>query len=179
MEYQGLNSVQYEYEKRVEGSYKIKRLLYIISCVAVSLGLILTVCTIGGPFVYTVPVIFIICLIVSRLFFMFFQISYKYKIEGGVFTAYIIYGGRRIKEYYHVDLRQAEAIEPYDASKNQHGTVYPSCISLAKPSPELYAIVFKTEAGKDAVAYFEASKAALKVMKYFKEDTVISDKVRH
>ncbi len=179
MEYQGLNSVEYEYEKRPEGSYKTKRLLYIISCVAVTLGLILAVCTIGGPFVYTVPVIFMICLIFSRFFYMYFQINYKYKIEGGIFTVYIIYGGRKIKEYYKADLRQATAIEPYSAGKKAEGTVYPSCISLANPSPELYTMKFKAADGSTATAYFEATKATLKVMKYFKEDTVISTNVRH
>ncbi len=179
MDYQGLNSVEYQYEKRVEGKYRLSRVLYTAAAVLFSFALMFAVCAVGGPFVYTVPVIFMICLIVFRYLFMYFQIGYKYKIEGGVFTAYIVYNSTRIKEYYKADLRAVKCIKPYDALEKVSGTVYPSCISLKKPTPELYQMNFTNGGGVECVAYFEATKNTLKVMKYFHEETVIAQNVRH
>ncbi len=179
MEYKGLNSVEYEYEKKVEGDYRMKRLLYVIACVVISVALMATVCLIGGPFVYTVPVIFMICLIFSRLFYRYFQISYRYTIEGGVFSACIVYASTIRKPYYKADLRNVKSIKPYDKDAKPVGTVYPSCISTKHASPELYEMRFVTDDGKEATAYFEATKDTLKVMKYFYPETVISASVRH
>ncbi len=179
MEYKGLNSVEYEYEKRVEGDYALKRKLYIVAAVVISLAIMVAVCLVGGPFVYTVPVIFIICLIVFGNLYKFFQISYKYTIEGGIFTVYTVYNGTKKKEYYRADLRKATSIMPYNSEDASEGKVYCSCISLKNPSPELYVIKFTDENGKPATAYFEATKNTLKVMKYFYRDTVIADCLRH
>ncbi len=177
MEFKGLNGVEYSYEKRLEGRYLRNRVLFNVLAVIATIALC-AMCVIVKLLVYVTPVMFLLCLILYSYLKAYFQISYYYKIEGGAFKMSIKYGDKKSKPYYTVDLRKCEVICPAEEAVKTDIT-YDSCISRKDPTPELYVIIYENDGGKKTAAYFEATREALKVMKYYKPDTVISEKLRH
>lgn len=177
MEFKGLNGIEYSYEKRVEGAYLRNKILFNIGCAAATIVLC-ALCIAVKLLVYFTPVMFLICVILHGYLKVYFQIGYEYKIDGGVFYMNRKYGEKIHKPYYSVDLRNVEKIVPAEKTEKCDVT-YDSCISVSSPSPELYAVVYKNEAGKTVKAYFEATKETLKAMKYYHPDTEISPNVRH
>lgn len=172
------NSITYTVEKKVEGNYALKRALYIIGVVLASVALC-AACIIVKFLVYFTPVMFMLCVIIFKYLFIYLQIEYRYTIEHGVFTMEKVFGGKKCKKYYEIKLSELDSIVPFtDVTVQNNDTVYDSCVSIKKPTQDLYAMIKNTE-GKRNVACFEATKKTLKIMRYHNPNTVMSDNLRH
>ena len=75
-----------------------------------------------------------------------------------------VFGGKKCKKYYEIKLSELDSIVPFtDIAVQKGDTVYDSCVSIKKPTQDLYAMIKSTD-GKRIVAYFEATKKTLKIM---------------
>lgn len=178
MEDSSFNSITYTVEKRVEGKYKLQRIMYIVGAVIASIALC-AMCVAVKFLVYFTPVMFMLCIIIFKYLFIYYQIEYRYTIERGVFTMEKVFGARKCKNYYQVTLSEVDEILPYKSfTVSDNDTVFPSCISTKDPTPDLYAMIVK-DGDKKTVLYFEATKKTLKIMKYHNKNTEVIDTLRH
>ncbi len=178
MEDSSFNSITYTIEKKVEGKYALQRIAYIVGAVAASI-ILCALCIISKLLVYLTPVVFMLCVVIFKYLFIYFQIEYRYTIEHGVFTMEKVFGAKKCKKYYEITISEAEAIIPFkDVDQSPADIVYPSCVSTKTPTPDLYAIIAQN-GGKRHIAYFEATKKTLKIMKYHNKSTVITEGLRH
>lgn len=178
MDDSSFNSITYTVEKKVEGKYALHRVLYILGVVLASVALC-AACIYVKLLVYFTPVMFMLCVIIFKYLFIYFQIEYRYTIEHGVFTMEKVFGGKKCKNYYQIKLSDADMIVPFsDVAVTKGDTVYDSCVSLKNPTQDLYAIITKNGERK-SIAYFEATKKTLKIMRYHNQNTVLSDNLRH
>ncbi len=178
MEDSSFNSITHTVEKRVEGKYKLQRILYIIGSVIASV-ILCAMCIAVKFLVYFTPVMFMLCIIVFKYLFIYFQIEYRYTIERGVFTMEKVFGARKCKKYYQVNINEVDRISPFtNVTVSEGDTVFPSCISTKDPTPDLYAMIVN-DGEKKTVLYFEATKKTLKIMKYHNKSTEVVDTLRH
>ena len=178
MDDSSFNSITYTVEKKVEGTYRFQRIMYIIGAVFASI-LLCGACVAVKMLIYFTPVMFMLCIILFKYLFIYFQIEYRYTIERGVFTMEKVFGAKKCKKYYQLTLSEVDSIVPHtDVEVTKADTVFPSCISVSNPTPDLYAIVVN-DGDKKTVLYFEATKKTLKIMKYHNKNTFVIDTLRH
>ncbi len=178
MDDSSFNSITHTVEKKVEGKYRLQRIMYVLGAVLASI-LLCGACVAVKMLIYFTPVMFMLCLILFKYMFMYFQIEYRYTIERGVFTMEKVFGAKKCKKYYQVTINEVDSIVPHtDVTVNKGDVVFPSCISLAEPTPDLYAMIVN-DGDKKTVLYFEATKKTLKIMKYHNKNTVVVDTLRH
>ena len=178
MDDSSFNSITYTVEKKVEGKYRLQRIMYIVGAVLASV-LLCGACIMVKMLVYFTPVMFMLCLILFKYMFMYFQIEYRYTIERGVFTMEKVFGAKKCKKYYQVTINEVDSIVPHtEVSVSKNDVVFPSCVSIGTPTPDLYAMIVN-DGDKKTVLYFEATKKTLKIMKYHNKNTVVIDTLRH
>lgn len=178
MDDSSFNSITYTIEKKVEGKYALQRIAYITGAVLLSI-ILCALCIISKLLVYLTPVVFMLCIIIFKYLFIYFQIEYRYTIERGIFTMEKVFGARKCKKYYEVKIADADKILPYaDIDFKKDDIIYQSCVSTATPTPDLYAIIAERD-GARCIALFEATKKTLKIMKYHNKNTVITEGLRH
>ena len=125
MEDSSFNSITYTIEKKVEGKYALQRIAYIVGAVAASI-ILCVLCIISKLLVYLTPVVFMLCVVIFKYLFIYFQIEYRYTIEHGVFTMEKVFGAKKCKKYYEITISEAEAIIPFkDVDQRHHPQLPP------------------------------------------------------
>ena len=162
-----VNSYEYTVDKKVEGSYGLKKLLMVLAYVLYCLAfLILIIYTRIVPLGAIIPLtLYILYLCTWR----FVSIEYKYTVESGLFTLYTVYGSRNKKKTCELRLKEAERIIPVCEYTNDIAAFAPVKVYDGRSSrltSDAYAILFREE-GKPAVIYVDAPEQSVKVFHYY------------
>lgn len=181
---QASNYFEYDYDQKVEGRYKRKRILYVIFASFAVLALT-AACCIGKVklLLWAAPVVFMMAVYTARYLFKYFQNEYKYTVERSAFTMYLIHGKGKPAVLYSFDAKTAEAVVKYDETtaaqypEDDFDLIYRSYIT--KEIGDLYMAIFTDKNGKKCLGYFEAGKKALSIMKYYNKNVQLCDTLRH
>lgn len=175
------NYTEYNYDKIPSREDKIKRGLYICGAAVVIIALA-AVCVISKMLLYFAPFVAAFGIYLARFLFRYFQHEYKYTLDRSVFTMVRFYGKSKPHPYFSLDVKDAEAIVPYSeesaAKYPEDGFDIVHTSYVSKDSRDLYMIIWNKD-GKKVLSYFEASKKALKMMKFYNPLTVVKDDLRH
>lgn len=121
------------------------------------------------PFFATFPVVLILLAVAVWFFMRYTNLEYEYVIMSGEFHMSVIYGGRKRKELFCVRISEMERIADCvggsapEAEKAQK--VY-FCASSREAENLCYAL-FRSNEGFNCAVYFEATKKALSIMKFY------------
>ena len=166
--------VNYMVTKKVEGKYKLDRVLMVIGYILVGLAyaLVFTV-AIKLPALLTFTPLLIWFMVYST--WMYVNIEYEYTIVGGVIRGMEVYGMRKYRELFNVRVSQFTSIAPYSTNREIADSdeivrrYY--CVS-SMSGPDVWFGVYINEAGEQCAVYFEVVKKTLKCLKYYNSDAI-------
>lgn len=170
---------EYEYgvDKKREGKLKLLAVALIalyVAFVGGTFGLLYSIRLI--PVFAAVPVIlWIIVLLTWR----YVQIDDKYKLSEGKFSLTRKYGNRGGRLLCEFRIREALVIAPeYECASELSGIAHKR-IYDARPSlsaSDIYVAVFRDKDGERSAVKFQATEQAVKVLRYYNENTVVHKK---
>ena len=174
-----MDFTEYEYgvDKKREGKLKLLAIALIVLYVAFvggTFGLLYSIRLI--PVFAAVPVVlWIIVLLTWR----YVQIDDKYRLSEGKFSLTRKYGSRDGKLLCEFRIREALAIAPEHECTSILDGIPKSRIIDARPSEsasDIYVAVFTDKDGERSAVKFQATEQAVKVLRYYNENTVVSKK---
>lgn len=167
--------VNYMVTKKVEGKYKLNRILMVCAYVVIAIiyAMVFTVIIRVPALLTFLP---IIIWMMTYFTWLYVNIEYEYTIVGGVLRAMEVYGMRMYRELFSVRLSQLTLIAPYngenrdkaDAAEIVHRYY---CVS-SMSSPDVWFGLYENEAGEKCAVFFEVVEKTLKCLKYYNSDAV-------
>ena len=165
------NSYEYSAEQVNEGKWKLFRLLLIIFYIAFVSAYFLAI-YISGFFTLGAFIPVALWLLIF-LTWRFVKPDYKYIIDSGFMTFYIIYGNRTKREVVKLHIKDAYLIGRVENNQAKIEGFAPTKKYSAIPSvncPDVYAVLFYEKNGSPSVLYFRATSQALKVLSFYNRE---------
>ena len=171
-------SYEYVVDKKIEGSFLLRRVLmislYVVYVLAFFVMGIIT--RLGVPMLALIP---ITLWMLIWLTWPYCKIEYEYALFDGNLAFSAIYGGRRRREQFSIRISSAESIAPvgekydplvidFEPTKVYNG------LSSAKDTKDAYFLLFENEDGEGCVFYFEATARMLRILKHYNATTVVT-----
>ena len=179
------NVADYTVKKKVEGSYRTKRILYWVIYFAAIVSLFIggIALGLGELMVIMAFVLFIGAWVVEFFTWRYLCIDYSYAIENCEFFATEIYGERADKLLVRIKTSQIKNVAPY---KGQNKTAIDAKTFSKKTeimstysSPDIYYLIYDDENGGEGLVIFDACSKALTAFKYYNsQGTVVSETTR-
>lgn len=168
--------VNYAVAKKVEGKYKLNRILMILGYILVD-ALFLFAILVATKMPMLGAFIPLLTWVMVYFTWMYVSVEYEYTITGGVLKAMEVYGLRKCKTLCTVRVSSMKRIAPYSgeykSEADSSGAKPVSCVS-SMDSPDVYFALFKDESGEDKILFFEATEKTLKVIKYYNPEVIIT-----
>ncbi len=175
---EGQNMYEYVVSPAKQPIWRLRRILAIIGyCVyAVVVFSVGAMTKLLLPFIALVP---LSTWILAWATWPFVSVEYEYSFVSGSMTLTRILGGRRRRKVLELRIKDLHTIAPYDGEYIAKAEAFAPERSYdfvsSMQSPDLYFALFETEEGRRGIIYFEATKPALKILRYYNTETVISD----
>ena len=173
-----LQEFDYCISKKPEGKYRLCRILMVLGYVAFALAFFFGL---YAMHLYQfIAFIVLVEWIVVFFTWRYVSIEYRYEMLSGRIKFFIIYGGRTKKLVLDARIKDYETIAPCDAAtqteleKQSFESVY-RFISTERSYEDRYYAIFKNDSGNDCIVYFEATQKALKILKFYNMNTVVTD----
>lgn len=168
------NSYEYGKEAKIEGKLKARRNMLLLLYVAFTIG------AFGVIFANKIyPLGAIVPIFVWMLIFFtwrYVKIDNKYVIESGVLTFTRRYGNTKPRLVTEFRIKTAELIAPLKDSEHKVKDFDPeftySAVSSAS-SEDVYVCLYKNADDKRCALYIEVTNAAIKMLRYYNENTVV------
>ena len=150
------------------GASRLYRVLLILGALSVVFIAMLLIGIFAKPFMVLIPVLGVLAVFFVWLFWKYTSREYEYLIAGGDMHMTVIYGGRKRKKLFcvHVSSMSVIALCKGQEVPEAVGAKRFFCISSPNAEEIVYA-VFETENRQKCVAYFEPTKKALGLMKFY------------
>lgn len=167
--------VNYMVTKKVEGKYKLRRILMVCGYVIVAV-IYATVFTIPLklPMLLTFLPLLIWFMVYSS--WMYVNIEYEYTIVGGVLRGMEVFGMRKYRELFSVKLSSMTLIAPYSGenkiTSDSDDIIHRYYCVSSKSSPNIWFGIYENELGEKCVVYFEMVEKTLKCVKYYNSGAV-------
>lgn len=171
------NTYEYAATQKSEGKWKIRKILllcaYVLYTVAYFLIIFITkVIPLGA----LIPVTLWILVFFT---WRYVKPDYKYVIEKGTLTFYVVYGNKKkaLKAKMNFKVSGAEAIAPREEILKRVEEISGIKVYSAVPSvsaPDQYGAIFKDDDGGYAVFYFVATAQALKLLRFYNSKTIVT-----
>lgn len=150
---------------------RLMKLALVLGAVALFVGVfvVLSIIGLGGLLLPSSVMIIVVEVFFVWYFWKYTNIEYDYLIATGDLSVTAVYGGRTRKEIFSVKISTASVIDSYSGSPSKEeaeADVVYRCVSSFESNDILY-IVFKNQEGKNCVAYFEASKKMIKLLRFY------------
>lgn len=168
------NSYEYGKEAKIEGKLKVRRNLLLLLYVLFTAG------AFGAIFASNIlPLGAIVPIFVWMLIFFtwrYVKIDNKYVIESGTLTFTRKYGNSKPRVVTEFRIKSAELIAPLKDSERNVKDFDPeleySAVSSTS-SEDVYVCLYKNADGKRCAFYCEVTNAAIKMLRYYNENTVV------
>ena len=166
---------EFAVKQKIEGSYRLKKILFIILYVSVAIGLFAG----GVGLRILAPCIAIVPLLLWILIFFtwrFTNVEHECIFESGVMICSEIYGNRTRRVLFKTVIRDMLLIAPeteaYIAEAEKHGVEKVYKMTSSKNASGVYFAIFKDEGGKTAAVYFESNEKILKILQFYNRSAV-------
>lgn len=169
-------NMSFTVEKKVEGSYKTKRILMIIGIVLLYLlpfSLFFFFSKLSWVIFIIVPVwIGFVAKGLQPFIFCWVQWSYIYEVKDmGTFTAFKRYGARKPTELVKTRIQEFTVIAPLTEETKQTALACKNVYWLAASEFEIgendYYALFKNEQGEDCAVVFECPEKMIGICKFY------------
>ncbi|MCR5263046.1 MAG: hypothetical protein K6D94_04160 [Clostridiales bacterium] len=179
-----LNTAEQRVKKKVQGTYRLKRILFWIGfALFMLIPFALSMIKIGEFrltfMLWTTPLFVLVDIFIIRQLFRYLDIEYEYSVVSGELRIDIIYGNMRRKEWLRVRFADMSVIAPYEGeykAKADDPSItarYEAASSL--DAPDCYFGTFVGEGDVKSVVFFEPTRKILKQAKLFNAATVVRD----
>ncbi len=170
------NEFEYTVAKKVEGKYRLCRLLMILGYVLFGAAYFF-----GLAIAHLYPLMAFVVLLEWILIFFtwrFVSIEYRYETVSGGISFYKVLGGKKKKLLLEMRIKEFEEISPVDAEAKARiaSMSFDRSYNFArseKMEDDKYFATFKNEAGKSAIVYFEATEQSLKILRFYNSHTTV------
>lgn len=185
--YGSSNYAEFVVEKKVEGTYKLQRMLMVLFYVAVFAAIIGVVMIVneltGGLGLFMVPLFALAPVAAWMLHFFtwgYVSVEYSYTVDHSYMTVEKVLGGKKKKELFKAQVKDFEVIAPYteevkaEFKQNPPAKVIEAVGSMSDPDI-YYATLIKD--GLKTVVIFRASGQALKALKFYNSSAIVMSQV--
>ena len=170
------NEFDYTVAKKVEGKYRIYRILMVLLYVLFG-----SVYFIGMAIAHLYPIMAFTPLLVWILVFFtwrFVSIEYRYETVSGGIKFYNVYGGKKKKLILEMRIKEFEEISPIDPETKARiaETGFDKSYNFARSEnddTDKYFASFKDKDGRHCILYFEATEQALKILRFYNSKTTV------
>ena len=170
-----LANYEYTVAQKSEGKWSIYRWLMLSGYVLFAAGYFIAAYLSG--FIPLVAILPLLLWILVYFTYRYVKPEYKYEISEAYLKFYRIYG-KKAKEVTRIRICDADFIIPLESAITEIQRYSPSRTYSAIPSKDstdLYVILYKNDS-QDACAFmFKATAEALKCLKFYNGNTVITD----
>lgn len=169
------NTYEYAASQKIEEKWLIYRILLMSLYVLYTTGYFV--------FIFVTRMIPLGALIPVTLWIIIFftwkytKPDYKYVIEAGKISFYVIYGNKKKHLKAEIRVSSAEKIAPVSDISDEISTFAPEVVYSALPSrnaTDAYAVLYKNGSGKKCVFYFVATAQALKLLHFYNSRTQVT-----
>lgn len=179
--YKQTNIADYTVAKKVEGTYKTKRVLFWVFSVLILLALILLGCIIN-PFLGLAIIVFsvVIMMALNYFFFRYLKIEYSYAIENSELICTKIYGNTADKLLLRIKTSSIEKVIPYEGTYKTEvdGSEFDDKVDLRSTpnTDQAYCVLYRKDDGRKGIVFLEACNKTLKAFKYYNgQNTVVKE----
>lgn len=174
------NTYEYGIDKKFDGPLKKKADLLKIGYVLFTIllcGILFAI-----KFFWGIAIVPLVLYIVIICTWRFVQIDYRYSIETGKFTLRRKYGKNKGRPQVVAEFRvkSAALIKPLADSAAEIANFAPTVVIDATPSaddPDLYCILYTDDNGQKCQINIQVTQQGLKLLRYYNENTVMSNPV--
>lgn len=177
------NYAEYVVEKKVEGSYKMQRILMVLGYFGLG-GLILAIVMIIDAFTglgtMIVPLIALAPMAAWMLYFFtwpFVSIEYSFTVDASMLTIEKVMGGKKKVKLFSQKVKDLSLIAPYDDQYKAEADAFAADHRVeAVPTmtcSDLYFALYTHESGKKTIVFFQATAQSLKALKYYNSSAIV------
>ena len=169
------NYAEFVVEKKVEGQYKMQRLLMLLGYAVVA-GVVVGAVVISK----LIPLIALAPTAVWMLSFFTWplvSIEYGYTVDASVFTVEKIMGGKKKVKLFQAKVKEFSLIAPYNDKYQAEADAFGADQRIEAVSSmdcyDLYFALHTAEDGKKTVVFFQATAQSLKALKYYNSSAIV------
>ena len=180
------NYAEYVVEKKVEGKYKMQRMLMLLGYVGVFaaiLGIVALINSLTKLGIIALPMFALApmaAVILYNLTWPLVSIEYSFTVDASELIVETVYGGRRKKKLFTSKVRDLSLIAPYDDEYKAEADAFGADRRIeAVPNMECYDLYFALhtdENGKKTIIFFQATAQSLKALKYYNSSAIVMRK---
>ncbi len=184
--YGSSNYAEYVVEKKVEGKYKMQRMLMLLAYVGIAgaiLAIVAVINSLTQMGILAIPMFALspmAALIVYRLTWPMVSIEYSFTVDASVLTVEKVMGGKKKVKLFEQKVKDLSLVAPYDDEHKSEADEFAADLRIeAVPSMDcydLYYILYTDESGKKTVVFFQATAQSLKALKYYNSAAVVMSK---
>lgn len=180
------NYAEYVVEKKVEGKYKMQRMLMLLGYAGVFaaiLGIVALINSLTKLGIIALPMFALApmaAVILYNLTWPLVSIEYSFTVDASELIVETVYGGRRKKKLFTSKVRDLSLIAPYDDEYKAEADAFGADRRIeAVPNMECYDLYFALhtdENGKKTIIFFQATAQSLKALKYYNSSAIVMRK---
>lgn len=184
--YGSSNYAEYVVEKKVEGQYKMQRMLMLLAYVGIAgaiLAIVAVINSLTKMGILAIPMFALspmVALIVYRLTWPMVSIEYSFTVDASVLTVEKVMGGKKKVKLFEQKVKDLTLIAPYDDDHRAEADEFAADLRIeAVPSMDcydLYYILYTDESGKKTIVFFQATAQSLKALKYYNSSAIVMSK---
>ena len=181
--YGSSNYAEYVVAKKVEGQYKMQRMMMLLAYVGILAAILAIVAIINNltkmgilaiPMFALAPMA---ALVVYRLTWPAVSIEYSLTVDASVLTVEKVMGGKKKVKLFETKVKDLSLIAPYDEDYAKEADEFAADERVeAVPAMDCYDLYFAlhtAEDGKKTVVFFQATKQLLKALKYYNSSAMV------
>ena len=177
------NYAEYVVEKKVEGKYKMQRMLMLLGYVGVFaaiLGIVALINSLTKLGIIALPMFALApmaAVILYNLTWPLVSIEYSFTVDASELKIETVYGGRRKKNLFSCKVKDLSLIAPYDDKYKAEADAFGADNRVeAVPNMACYDLYFALhtdEKGKKTIVFFQATAQSLKALKYYNSSAIV------
>lgn len=178
------NVGDYTVAKKVEGKYRLARILYIVGFIAV-IVLVIVLLSIPLDFYGVLAGLALSGLggwILWYFTHRYVDIEYSYAIENGELICTEIYGNKSDKLLLHTKISNVERTAPYEDPYKAEADAFDMkdrIYLISSPSSDqIYFSIYKKEDGSKGVIFYEGSTKTIQAFKYYNSQNTVVKELR-
>ena len=177
------NYAEYVVAKKVEGQYKMQRMMMLLAYVGIFAAILAIVAIINNltkmgilaiPMFALAPMA---ALVVYRLTWPAVSIEYSLTVDASLLTVEKVMGGKKKVKLFESKVKDLSLVAPYDDDYRNEADGFAADERVeavpAMDCYDLYFALYTAENGKKTIVFFQATKQTLKALKYYNSSAMV------